>query len=164
MNEGSEPVPLVDHAGLEVLSPEICLGLVASAVIGRVGFVDSGDPVILPVRIGVWGKHLVFTTARGSKLDAAIMERPVAVEVDDWDAATETGWSVLVKGVAQVVDDGREIDSLDRLSVHAWTRPDIPKAWVRVVPEEITGRRILPPPTLGGTQLSSPHWARHPRQ
>lgn len=134
---------VIDHAGLEIIDPEECLHLLDRAVIGRIAFVDSGDPVILPIRLGRWGRFVVFTTARGSKLDAAIMNRPVAVEIDGWDEVAQTGWSVLVKGTAEIVDDGREIDSLDRLSVKAWVRPDVPKAWVRVLPNEITGRRIV---------------------
>ena len=137
----SDP-PVLDHAGLEILPPEECERLLDAAIVGRIAFVDHGEPVILPIRVGRWGRSVVFTTARGSKLDAAVMGQPVAVEVDEWDAVAETGWSVLVKGVAEIVDDGREIDSLDRLSVRAWVRPDVPKAWVRVVPEESTGRRV----------------------
>jgi nitroimidazol reductase NimA-like FMN-containing flavoprotein (pyridoxamine 5'-phosphate oxidase superfamily) len=133
---------LVDHAGLEILDPEECRSLLASTPIGRIAFVDRGEPVVLPVTFGIWDHAVVFTTAPGSKLEAAIMSRPVAFEVDAWDASHHTGWSVLVKGMATVVDDGREIDSLDRLSIRSWSRPDVPKAWVRVVAEEITGRRI----------------------
>lgn len=132
----------IDHAGLEILTPEECQALLASTPIGRLAFVDEGEPVILPVTIGMWDRSIVFTTAAGSKLSAAIMNQPVAVEVDGWDAEQHHGWSVLVKGTAMVVDEGREIDSLDRLSVRSWTRPEQPKAWVRVLPNEITGRRV----------------------
>jgi len=136
--------PMLDHAGLEILSPEECRTLLATTAVGRIAFLDRGDPTILPVTIGIWDGAVVFTTAPGSKLQAAIMNEPVAIEVDDWDAETHTGWSVLVKGMATVVDNGREIDSLDRLSVKSWSRPDTPKAWVRIVANEITGRRVVP--------------------
>ncbi len=136
--------PQLDHAGLEILNPAECRELLASTAVGRIAFIDRGDPVILPVTIGMWEGAVVFTTAPGSKLEAAIMHRPVAIEVDDWDAERHVGWSVLVKGMAMIVDDGREIDSLDRLSVKSWSRPEIPKAWVRIVANEITGRRVVP--------------------
>jgi nitroimidazol reductase NimA-like FMN-containing flavoprotein (pyridoxamine 5'-phosphate oxidase superfamily) len=135
--------PVLDHAGLEILTIEECRSLLASTAVGRIAFLDRGDPTILPITIGMWDGAVVFTTAPGSKLQAAIMNEPVAIEVDDWDATTHTGWSVLVKGMATVVDDGREIDSLDRLSVKSWSRPDVPKAWVRIVGNEITGRRVV---------------------
>ncbi|MFN8052611.1 MAG: pyridoxamine 5'-phosphate oxidase family protein [Acidimicrobiales bacterium] len=139
--------PLVDHIGLDILSPDECHDLLAATPIGRVAFVDRGEPMILPVTITVWERSVVFTTAAGSKLDAAIMNRPVAIEVDGWDADRHEGWSVLVKGIAMIVDSGREIDSLDRIAAHSWWHPEIPKAWVRVVPNEITGRRLRQPGT-----------------
>jgi nitroimidazol reductase NimA-like FMN-containing flavoprotein (pyridoxamine 5'-phosphate oxidase superfamily) len=132
-----------DHAGLEVLPPEQCWAQLESAAVGRLGFVDRGEPIVLPVAIGVWEGCMVFSTDTGSKLDAAIMNRPVALEIDDWDAETRTGWSVLVKGTAMLVDDQREIASLDRLGVAPWVRPEVPKTWVRVLANEITGRRIV---------------------
>lgn len=152
MDAATGPAPtddLLDHAGLAVMTPEECHERLSRAVVGRLAFVDHGEPVIMPIIVGMWGGSVVFSTARGSKLDAAVMEQPVAVEVDDWDAVGHTGWSVLVKGVARIVDDGREIDSLDRLGVRPWVRPEVPKAWIRIVPEELTGRRIVGTPPAG---------------
>ena len=100
--------------------------------------------MVLPITFGMWERSVVFSTDAGSKLDAAIMNRPVAVEIDAWDAEIREGWSVVVRGVAMVIDDGREIASLDRLGVAAWIHPERPKIWVRVLPNEITGRRIAP--------------------
>ena len=96
--------PQLDHAGLEILNPAECRELLASTAVGRIAFIDRGDPVILPVTIGLWEGAVVFTTAPGSKLEAAIMNRPVAIEVDDWDAERHVGWSVLVKGMAMIVE------------------------------------------------------------
>ena len=136
--------PLLDRIGLEIIPTDECRALLAATPIGRIAFLDRGDPTILPITIDLWEGHVVFTTAEGSKLSAAIMQQPVAVEIDGWDATTHTGWSVLVKGMAMIVDDGREIDSLDRLSVKSWNKPETPKSWVRILANEITGRRVLP--------------------
>ena len=132
----------LDHAGLEILTVDECRQLLAEAGVGRLAFVERGEPTILPVNIGMWEHKVVFSTAEGSKLDAALMRQPVAIEVDGIDAVTHSGWSVLAKGVADLVDDGREIDALDRLSVQAWVRPGVPKRWVAVRIDELTGRRI----------------------
>lgn len=134
--------PLLDHAGLEILTMDECRTLLAASPVGRIAFLDRGDPIILPITIGLWDGAVVFTTAPGSKLEAAVMNRAVAIEVDQWDAETHEGWSVLVKGMATMVEDGREIDGLDRLSVKSWSRPEVPKSWVRIVANEITGRRV----------------------
>jgi nitroimidazol reductase NimA-like FMN-containing flavoprotein (pyridoxamine 5'-phosphate oxidase superfamily) len=131
-----------DHAGLEVLTIEECEDRLAASPVGRLGFVDRGEPMVLPVTIAMWERSVVFSTDAGSKLDAAVMSRPVAIEVDEWDAATRQGWSVVVKGLALIVHEPREIAALDRLMVASWVRPGSPKTWVRVLPNEITGRRI----------------------
>jgi nitroimidazol reductase NimA-like FMN-containing flavoprotein (pyridoxamine 5'-phosphate oxidase superfamily) len=131
----------IDHAGMEILTLEECHGLLRSTPVGRIAFLDRGEPMVLPVTIALWGESIVFATDRGSKMEVAVMLRPVAVEIDGWDAATHTGWSVVVRGSAVVVD-GDDAAELDRLHLEAWVRPEQPKQWVRVLPTEVTGRRI----------------------
>ncbi len=134
--------PLLDHAGLEVLDPAECRRLLAASPVARLAFVDHGEPVILPITIDVWDGSVVFSTGPGTKYETALMRGAVAVEVDGWDAERHSGWSVLVKGTATLVEEGREIDALDRLSVKTWVRPEVPKQWVRILANEITGRRV----------------------
>jgi nitroimidazol reductase NimA-like FMN-containing flavoprotein (pyridoxamine 5'-phosphate oxidase superfamily) len=134
--------PLLDHAGAEVLTPEECYRLLASAPVGRVAFVDAGDVLVLPVNIALWKHSVVFRTQPGSKLDAAVMDRRVSVEVDGWNATTHHGWSVLVHGSASTVEDADQVAELDQLGVAPWIRPDADRTWVRVLPDEITGRRV----------------------
>jgi len=128
---------VLDHTGMEVLSPTECDELLASVPVGRVAFLDDGDPVILPVNFLWRGGVIIFRTSVGSKLDAAIRHRPVAFEVDDWDS--KSGWSVLVRGVAHEVLDG--IDELDSLGLEPWAAER--DRWVEIRPAEITGRRIV---------------------
>lgn len=118
--------------------------LLAAASIGRLAFIDAGAPTVLPVNITLWGNTVVFRTAPGSKLDAAVMSRVVALEIDDFDETTHEGWSVVVKGTLTPVDEGREIASLDRLGNAPWSRPELRHNWVQVRADEITGRRIPP--------------------
>jgi nitroimidazol reductase NimA-like FMN-containing flavoprotein (pyridoxamine 5'-phosphate oxidase superfamily) len=135
--------PDLDWSGLELLSFEECRSLLAGSPVGRVGFVDGGSPVILPVNFTMDGGSVVFRSGRGSKLATAMMQRPVCLEVDDWDAVEHTGWSVLAKGVADHVQDDAEIARLDRLPVRPWARPDLRQHWVRILVDEMTGRRIV---------------------
>lgn len=133
-----------DWSGLEVLSQGECLQLLGAGAVGRIGFVDAGSPVILPVNYTMDGPAVVFRTAQGSKLSASMMQRPVCFEVDDWDAQSHTGWSVLAKGVADEVLDDQELERLAALPVRPWSRPDLRDHWVRILVEELTGRRISP--------------------
>jgi nitroimidazol reductase NimA-like FMN-containing flavoprotein (pyridoxamine 5'-phosphate oxidase superfamily) len=107
--------------------------------VGRVAFVDAGEPVVLPVNHAVSGRRVVFRTARGALLHEALMDRPVAFEVDDFDAGRRTGWSVLVRGRATLADD---TDELDALGLDAWADAVERDDWVTIVADEVTGRRI----------------------
>ena len=129
----------LDHQGMEVLSPEECWELVGAAPVGRIAFVDAGEPVILPVNHAVLGHQVVFRTYRGTILHEALMNRSVAFEVDGFDPETRSGWSVLARGTARVPDD---TEPLEALQLDAWADGTSREDWVQVLVAEITGRRI----------------------
>jgi uncharacterized protein len=132
----------VDHAGLEVLSLSECVELLESSYVGRLAFVDRGEPAILPVNFRTHRGSVVFRTALGSKLDAAAVGRAAAFEVDGFDETYHTGWSVLVKGTLVEVDDEDEVEVLGTLHLRPWATAVERPYWVRLVATEISGRRI----------------------
>ncbi|HEX7442486.1 MAG TPA: pyridoxamine 5'-phosphate oxidase family protein [Acidimicrobiales bacterium] len=134
----------LDWAGLVVLDEDECFALLRSQAVGRLGFVDHGDPVILPVNFAVHGRSLVFRTGQGSKLAMALMAQPVCLEADSWDSLGHIGWSVLAKGAADAVEDEATIERLEQLPVRPWSRPDLRREWVQILVEEVSGRRITP--------------------
>ena len=140
LSSGAPSLPL-DRAGIEVLSFLECEQLLERGVIGRIGILSAGEPVILPVNYRYVGGSIVFRTARGEKSDAAAMEKPVAFEIDDWDPGNEKGWSVLVKGTAYEIDSDHRA-AVDAASLRPWARAVERDIWVRIVPNEITGRRL----------------------
>lgn len=131
-----------DRAGLEVLSAEECLRLIASVPVGRVGFVADGEVVMLPVNHLVDGPDLVFRTAAGSKLSAAEQQNIAAFEADHFDEQARTGWSVLVSGRAEAVYDEAEVERLNRRGLQPWPGTADRSAWVRIRALSLTGRRI----------------------
>lgn len=135
----------LDHAGVEVLRTNECLALLETQPIGRLGFVEDGQVTILPVRYMMDSGHVVFRSAVGAKLDAAVRWQSVAFEVDGWDPRDGTGWSVLVHGITnEVVNPDRQAALTER-GLDEWVRGPHPMAWIEVRPVEITGRRIPPP-------------------
>ena len=136
----------LDWSGLEMLDFEECYQHLRDGAVGRLGFMDRGEPVILPINYAIDGHSVVFRTAPGSKLAQGVMQRPVCFEIDSWDLLDHTGWSVLLKGVADEVLGDDEIDHLESLPVRAWSRPDLRRSWVRIMAEEVTGRRIVATP------------------
>lgn len=137
-NETTRPS---DRHGLEILSPDECWSLVRDTPIGRVAFVHQGEPVVLPVSYALHGHQVVFRSAQGAKLGVAKMQRPVAFEVDQWDLDTLTGWSVLIEGLADTVDDPDEAAELEALNVRRWTPRPFVSEWVKIVASDISGRR-----------------------
>ncbi|MEU7893308.1 pyridoxamine 5'-phosphate oxidase family protein [Nonomuraea sp. NPDC049152] len=86
------------------------------------------------------GGAIVFRTAYGGPMDEDLrtglegVERKVGFEVDRIDEAMREGWSVLVQGPAHHDTTGPD--------VRPWAGGDR-TLYVRIVPAEITGRRIV---------------------
>ena len=105
----------LDHSGLGVLSREECLRRIRSARVGRVAFVENGEPVIL------------------------------AFEVDAFDVERLAGWSVVIRGVASVVDDQAEVTRLATFGVMPWADLAERTNWVRIRAYSLTGREVVHP-------------------
>jgi nitroimidazol reductase NimA-like FMN-containing flavoprotein (pyridoxamine 5'-phosphate oxidase superfamily) len=132
----------LDRNGLEILSREECLRLLATVPVGRVAVSVGALPAILPVNFAVLGDDIVFRTAPGSKLDAAVRNAVVAFEADAYDPVYHTGWSVLVTGVAEEVTDPATVRAVGQLPLEPWALDGLADHVVRIRTEVISGRRI----------------------
>ncbi|QYC45615.1 Pyridoxamine 5'-phosphate oxidase [Nonomuraea coxensis DSM 45129] len=131
----------LDSSGLQVLTDEECLRLLASTPIGRIVFTDRALPAVQPVAFCLDGDAIVIRTGVGSKLAAATRRAVVAFEVDDYDPVRRTGWSVSVVGHATAVTDPAETARLAELPLDPWV-PGGLDHFIRVSLEQVTGRRI----------------------
>ncbi len=127
---------------LRVLEPQKCIDLSASTPIGRIGFVTDEGPLVLPVNFAWFENSIVFRTVDGQKLAAASGGQKVCFEVDQWNTANWSGWSVVIKGDAREVTDWAEIAQLEQIGLIPWARADWRPVWVRIDPTEITGRLL----------------------
>jgi nitroimidazol reductase NimA-like FMN-containing flavoprotein (pyridoxamine 5'-phosphate oxidase superfamily) len=134
------------------IEPDACVELLSSTPLGRLGVVVDGRPEIFPVNHAFDRRSgcVVFATNERTKLDAALHWPWVAYEVDGLEEVhAETremrGWSVLVVGTAQEIDDRAEIVRVASLPFALWQAGDRVR-WIRIVPSKITGRRV----TLSG--------------
>jgi uncharacterized protein len=131
-----------DRHDLEVLPLAQCLALLRSRPLGRLAYLDAGAPSVVPVNHLVDGSTVVLRSLTGGKLDAAIVGHPVAFQLDDHDASRGTGWSVLVRGHADLVDDEDLVARYDG-ELDSWAITDPAQAsWIRIIPDEISGRRL----------------------
>jgi nitroimidazol reductase NimA-like FMN-containing flavoprotein (pyridoxamine 5'-phosphate oxidase superfamily) len=145
MREGTMRKLATDRAGLEILHLGDCFQQLKSVPLGRIGFVAGGEVVILPVNFLIDGQDVVFRTVAGSKLSAVEVGHYVGFEADSYDAATGTGWSVVVNGLAEIVESDEEAARLDACGLSSWGTGASGRVWVRIRPSSITGRRIAPP-------------------
>lgn len=134
------PAYPTDHAGLEILPFDACLRLLATVPVGRVGFVAGGEVVMLPVNHLIDGQDVVFRTDVGSKLYTVGDTVSVGFEADAYDARTQSGWSVVLSGRAELVDSDDEIGRLSRLGLRSWGNAERPYC-IRIRPTTVTGRR-----------------------
>ena len=135
------PVLPTDHAGLEILPLSECLRLLASVPVGRVGFFADGEIAVLPVNHILDGQDPVFRTARGSTLAAAWEQGQMVFEADHYDEQTQTGWSVLVTGKAEMIYEDAEIERLSRCGLHPWATAVEHPFWIRIRATSVTGRQ-----------------------
>lgn len=123
------------------------LALLRESPVGRLAVVVDGKPDIFPVNHVVDHGTVVFRTARGTKFRGAA-GLPVAFEVDGYDPASGSAWSVVVHGRGEVVIRSEDVLEALQLPIFPWQSGAKPE-FVRIVPDEITGRRF---PVRGGAR------------
>jgi hypothetical protein len=127
---------------LEDIPENECLQILAGRSLGRIAVVVEGQPQIFPVNYALKDRIIVFRTAPGTKLSYAPMSN-VAFEIDDYDASSGVGWSVMVQGVAQ--DATIALDDVSWAARGATPHPLAPGVRahrIAISSEKVTGRRF----------------------
>jgi nitroimidazol reductase NimA-like FMN-containing flavoprotein (pyridoxamine 5'-phosphate oxidase superfamily) len=124
---------------MTILTADECLARLRSQVVGRLAVAIANRPDIFPVNYVVDHGGVVFRTAEGTKLAAAVLGQGVAFEIDGFDIDAGEAWSVVVKGNA--VELVRQQELFDALELPLFPWHAAPKhRFVRIEPTEITGR------------------------
>jgi nitroimidazol reductase NimA-like FMN-containing flavoprotein (pyridoxamine 5'-phosphate oxidase superfamily) len=126
---------------LTSMSRRECLTLLAESAVGRAVFTERAMPAVVPVNFVVQDDAIVMCTSPGSRLAAAATGGVLAFQVDDIDPSSRTGWSVVVVGVAELVDNPVE-QARARTLLHPWA-PGRYEVFLRLPVKVVTGRRIL---------------------
>ncbi|MFF9088565.1 helix-turn-helix domain-containing protein [Streptomyces sp. NPDC014991] len=137
--------PGIGHAAraprLSELDEQECRRLLSTHGVGRIAVSTEAAPLVVPVNYSVVDDAVVLRTQPGT-VSLQAPGREVAFEVDRVDDALSQGWSVVVRGPAEVVTDP---DGVRRLAERAYSTPwaggerDV---WVRIGISAVTGRRI----------------------
>jgi nitroimidazol reductase NimA-like FMN-containing flavoprotein (pyridoxamine 5'-phosphate oxidase superfamily) len=130
---------------LRALTVTECFDLLRTQRIGRLGVNAQHYPLIFPVNYALDRDVIVFRTSPGTKLTEATHAN-VTFEVDEIDQRRRSGWSVLVRGLAEEVTESHRADLVQRTrdsGVEPWA-PGEHGHWLRLIPTAISGRWLIP--------------------
>lgn len=123
-----------------ILDRAACLRLLSDVEVGRIAWCAcDGRAVVVPVAFVLDGDAIVVRTIGESRVRAVRSGRQLTFEADDVGPSPHIGWSVLVKGSAEVVDDHRAIR---RLTVPSSWTDDPASTLVRITPSKVTGYHL----------------------
>jgi uncharacterized protein len=119
-----------------------CVRLLQAGVVGRVALTTPHGPQIIPLNYSAVEESILVATSPYSALGTYGAQSLVAFEVDHFDYENHTGWSVVVRGRAEVVGDPEEVQRLRQL----WA----PRPWadgsrnlhLRIPWTEVSGRSL----------------------
>jgi uncharacterized protein len=117
-----------------------CWELLRVREVGRIAYADDRGPMVVPVTFVSSERSVLFRVAPYSELARHLPDRPAALETDDFDYFTRSGWSVVLRGTVEIVAS-EELPSLE----------DRPTPWpegqrslyLRLTADSVTGRRLL---------------------
>lgn len=125
---------------LRELDEAECWELLGSLEVGRIAYVDQRGPVAVPVTFVCTGGSVVFRVSPYSQLAQYLPDAQAALEVDDIDYFTRSGWSVVLRGEIRVLDS----DEVPTLESRPTPWPEGQRSlYLRLTPDAVTGRRLL---------------------
>lgn len=138
--------PDADEGSLDDIDAEECWHLLATQPVGRVAIIVGHYPLVFPVNFAVDGHDILYRTGVGAKL-YSVHRSNVTFEVDEIDPFHRTGWSVMVKGVAQELEIERNREAASQAEFGGATpwAPGQRGHLIRIVPDQVSGRRIRLP-------------------
>lgn len=116
-----------------------CWNLLEDADIARIAWQSAGGIGLVPVNYAVADGALWFRTDKESVLARECGGQDVVIEVDQVDSETGSGWSVVVKGAAELIDVRDVPETLVELRVWAGGPRTL---FIRIEPVQVTGRRV----------------------
>lgn len=124
------------------LDAEQCWSLLGSTGIGRFAFVHEGRVSVYPVRYLVYAGAVYFRTSADGSVANSLPQDGVALELDATEPTVQAGWSVLVSGGAETVQDSDELTALFGQMVDEPWAGGVRDNFVRIRADRLTGRRV----------------------
>ena len=129
----------------EPIGRQQCLDLIESHHLGRIAWQAADLPQILPITYAMLQGSIYFRTLPDGILAELAQPTSVALEVDELDQQTRTGWSIVLYGHSSAV---REPDELADLwasdSLVPWASGNR-TLYIRIRPDRVAGRMVRRP-------------------
>ena len=124
------------------LSADECRELLRAGLVGRIALCTPLGPHIVPVNYSVVDDTLIVRTTPYSVLGSHARGAILALEVDHFDYERHHGWSVVVRGRADVVTRADELEAIKgNWEPRPWAAGSR-NLFLRIRWSELTGRRL----------------------
>ena len=127
---------------LRELTPRECWDLMATGGIGRVATTTDEGPIVLPVNFIADQQTIVIRTSAYGVIGRIGPAAELAFEVDHLDETMREGWSVLLVGGMERLEDPDEVAALVKSHGHEPWPGGARNLVLRIRPRRVTGRRI----------------------
>ena len=142
------------HGELVRLDRAESMRLLASVPVGRLIFTVGALPAVRLMNFALADGLIVLRTAADTTVASKVGDAVVAFEADDVDAATSSGWSVIVTGRASLVADPDLVARYQQVPLVAWAPGDRDQ-FVVITTEVVEGRRVRRPAATTGPGSAS---------
>jgi nitroimidazol reductase NimA-like FMN-containing flavoprotein (pyridoxamine 5'-phosphate oxidase superfamily) len=126
----------------EAIGPRQCFDLIEAHHLGRIAWQAADRPQILPVTYALHEGSVYFRTLPEGILAELAQPTSVALEVDELDQQTRSGWSIVLHGRTSAVREPDELTDLwasDALVPWASGNRTL---FIRIRPERVAGRVV----------------------
>jgi uncharacterized protein len=120
------------------------LRMLGTVQVGRLIFTINALPAVRLMNFAVVDGLIVLRTAADTTVARKVNDAIVAFEADDLDAATASGWSVMVTGRASRVTDPDLIARYRNVPLRPWA-PGERDQFLTITIEMLEGRRVSRP-------------------
>ena len=129
----------------DAMGRQQCLDLIESHHLGRIAWQAADLPQILPITYAMHQGSVYFRTLPDGLLAELAQPTSVALEVDDLDQQTRTGWSIVLHGHSSAVREPDELaDMWASDSLVPWASGNR-TLFIRIRPDRIEGRVVRRP-------------------
>ena len=125
---------------LERLTRAECRQLLPSATVGRLAVPTPNFPTVEPVSFAVVEGELVVAVRAGSAGDAVAAGTTLSFEADVLDPVRHRGWSVVVSGPVEDLDD--DVAAVVRPQLGPWPAADADRLLL-IRSDRVTGQRVV---------------------